>query len=276
MKGNVMTNVEIIAIGNELLLGDVLDTNTHWLCRQCTGLGEVVQRAVLVRDEIPVIVQELRMAIARAPELILTTGGLGPTDDDMTLAAVAEAIGHPLEQNVEAIALVTATFTELANKGYVDDAAITPARAKMAMLPRGATPLRNSVGAAPGVLLQIDNSTIVSLPGVPDELHAIFTESLQPLLEATFGARVFQSRLMIVTCRDESVLAPLLTDVVSRHPSVYIKSRARRYGADITFRITLSTSGESKEAVVQSLEDAIADVHATLAQALIYVESVEE
>jgi molybdenum cofactor synthesis domain-containing protein len=269
-----MTNVEIFAIGNELLIGDVLDTNTHWLCRQCTELGGFVQRAVLLRDDIPVIVRELQAAIARAPRLILTTGGLGPTDDDMTLAAVAQALHRPLEQHADALAMVTATFVELAHKGYVDDATMTPARAKMGMLPQGATPLHNSVGAAPGVWLQADNTTIVSLPGVPDELQAIFTESLQPLLGSIFGARVFQSRLMIVTCKDESVLAPLLTNVVSKHPLVYIKSRARRYGADITFRITLSTTGDSKETVAQHLDVAIADLRETLAQAQIAVETI--
>jgi molybdenum cofactor synthesis domain-containing protein len=98
-----LARAEIIAIGNELLLGDVLDTNTNWLCKRITGLGGLVSRAALIRDEHAAIVSEIRSALDRAPDLIITTGGLGPTGDDITMEAVAEATGHPIELHAQAL-----------------------------------------------------------------------------------------------------------------------------------------------------------------------------
>jgi nicotinamide-nucleotide amidase len=89
---------EIIAIGNELLLGDVLDTNTNWLCRRITGVGGQVTRVAMIRDDIEAISTEIQAVLDRKPELILTTGGLGPTGDDITLLAVASATGRPVEE----------------------------------------------------------------------------------------------------------------------------------------------------------------------------------
>lgn len=267
-----MIAVEILAIGNEILLGDVLDSNSNWLCKQITGLGGSVQRVVQLRDDVAAIADELRAALARAPALIITTGGLGPTADDLSLQAVADATDCPLEQHPEALALVRDTFAELARKGYVADANLTPARAKMAMLPRGATPLPNSVGAAPGVLLRVGATSIVSLPGVPSELRAIYEGPLQPQLRAIFGARAYREHLLIAHCNDESVLAPLLEGVAARHPDVYVKSRATHYGADVTFRITLSAAGRTADQIAQRLAAARADLEATLAQQQIALE----
>ncbi|HEM62067.1 MAG TPA: competence/damage-inducible protein A, partial [Chloroflexi bacterium] len=101
---------EIIAIGNELLLGDVLDTNTNWLCQRITGVGGQVTRAALIRDDIEAIVSEVRSVLARSPNLIITTGGLGPTGDDITLQGVAEATGRPLELHTEALALTKSRY----------------------------------------------------------------------------------------------------------------------------------------------------------------------
>jgi nicotinamide-nucleotide amidase len=151
-----MPTCEIIAIGNELLQGDVLDTNTHWLIQQVTELGGRVTRAVMVRDEPDAIAHELHGARERGTALILTGGGLGPTDDDLTLGAVAKATACPLQLDPLALEMVRCTYEDLVDRGVFADAAMTPAREKMACLPRGATPLDNPVGAAPGVLLPGD------------------------------------------------------------------------------------------------------------------------
>jgi len=267
-----MGTVEIIAIGNELLLGDTLDTNTSWLCRTITGLGGRVERAVLVRDERPAIVREVRGALERHVSLLITSGGLGPTEDDLTLEAIAEALGRALLVNARALALVQQTYERLAAAGYVADARLTESRVKMARLPEGAEPLENPVGAAPGVLLRVDRTTLVSLPGVPAELKAIVTGPLQPVLQEIFGAGVFSEREVIALCRDETVLAPILRDVSHRHPDVYIKSRAREFGADLRFRITLSLSGRDPAIVNARLEDAARDLCTALRHVGIDVE----
>ncbi|MGB9300047.1 MAG: competence/damage-inducible protein A, partial [Anaerolineae bacterium] len=201
---------EIIAVGNELLLGDVLDTNTNWLCKRITGIGGVVARAALVRDEHQAIVAEIRSALERAPDLIITTGGLGPTGDDITMQAVAEATARPIELHAKALAMVLARYHDLWEKGYLQDPTITDARKKMACLPRGAAALRNPVGTAPAAVLEMGDSTLVSLPGVPEELKGIYEETLQPVLKRIFGDSYYEERSIIALCGDESSLAPVL------------------------------------------------------------------
>jgi nicotinamide-nucleotide amidase len=248
---------EIIAIGNELLLGDVLDTNTNWLCKRITGIGGQVTRVAVIRDEIEAIAEEIRAALKRSPDLILTSGGLGPTGDDITLQGVAEATGRPLELHPEALALLKATYEALTRKGYLKDAPLTEARKKMAYLPQGATALTNPVGAAPACLLRMGDTTLVSLPGVPDELKGIYEETLQPILKPIFGDSYYQEKAIIALCGDESSLAPILAKVVEAHPEVYMKSRARRYGSEVRILITLSAAASSKEEVEQRIGAAL-------------------
>jgi len=261
-----MPTCEIIAIGNELLQGDVLDSNTHWLIQQVTGLGGRATRAVMVRDDPQAIVDELNGACERGADLILLGGGLGPTDDDLTLGAVALATGCPLQLDQLALDMVRRTYQDLADRGLFHDAGITPAREKMAHLPQGATPLDNPAGAAPGVLLPWGRATIICLPGVPGEMRAIWQSSLPPVLEALFGESTFRERVVTAACGDESVLAPILRAVTARHPAVYIKSRAKRLGIDLAFRITLSLSGSDAAALEEALRIAAEDLTASLAE----------
>jgi nicotinamide-nucleotide amidase len=263
---------EIIAIGNELLLGDVLDTNTNWLCKRITGVGGQVTRAALIRDETEAIVAEIRAALNRGPDLILTTGGLGPTGDDITLSAVAEATDRPLELHTEALALVKATYENLTRKGYLQDATLTDARKKMAYLPQGATALDNPVGAAPASVLQMGGTTLVSLPGVPEELKGIYEETLQPILKTIFGDSYYEEKAVIALCGDESSLAPVLAQVVDAHPEVYIKSRARRYGSEVRILITLSAAGDAKGEVERRIGAALGTLSEDLGAAGFEVE----
>ncbi len=258
--------VEIIAVGNELLHGDVLDTNTNWLCKRITGIGGQVRRAVTVRDELQDIIAEITSAIERKTDLIITTGGLGPTSDDITLQAVAAAVARPLELDSEALALLKVRYQDLAARGYIRDSALTEAREKMAHLPRGATPLANPVGTAPAVVLSVDTSTLVSLPGVPEELKGIYEDTLQPTLKHIFGDRFYQESSIIALCADESSLAPILQEVVEAHPEVYIKSRARRLGSDVKLLITLSSAGDFREEVEERIRRSLEHLTTALAQ----------
>src|SRR6185369_8059856 len=105
--------VEIFIIGNEILIGDIQDTNTHWLCREIKGMGGCVARAVVLRDEESVIASELKGALARGVDVIITSGGLGPTSDDLTLAAVARGSGVPLLLHEQALRMVSERYDEL-------------------------------------------------------------------------------------------------------------------------------------------------------------------
>ncbi|MBI1801228.1 MAG: competence/damage-inducible protein A [Chloroflexi bacterium] len=255
---------EIIAIGNELLIGDVQDTNTHWLIQRLTGLGGFVRRCFIVRDEFPAIAAALHASLADHTRLIITSGGLGPTGDDLTLAAVAAALSLPLVEHAQAMAMLAKRYQELAQVGWVKSAEMNAARRKMGMFPQGAEPIYNPVGGAPAAQLQVDATTIVCLPGVPPELKGIFTQSMQPLLNELFGSATYQLRSLIVDCQDESFLAAKLQSVVERHPQVYIKSRAKRFGPDMRINVTLSATGPDDPTVTALIDAAQADLQATL------------
>jgi len=259
--------VEIVAIGNEVLDGDVLDTNSHWLCEQITGLGGQVERVTQIRDDVDVISRCLLRSVERGVGLVVTSGGLGPTADDLTLEAVANAMGVPLEADAPAIGWVAERYSDLASQGRVESSGMTAGRAKMARLPKGARPLRNGVGTAPGVLVSWRDAAVACLPGVPSELKHIFGDALTPLLSELFGQSAFCCLEASVGCGDESALAPMLRDVADRHHDVYVKSRARGFGESTRFRVTLSARGSDKDAVARSLRAAWEDLSATLAQA---------
>ena len=259
-----MSTVEIITIGNELLLGDVLDTNTHWLCCQFRQLGATVRRVTMVPDEPEVIADAVLQALQRAPSLLILAGGLGPTSDDRTVASLAAALHRPLVLDSKAHGMVQATYQRLAAENVVHDDVLSDERRKMAFLPLGAEPLANAVGAAPGVFLQEGRTTLVCLPGVPEELQAIYLQSLLPRLPGLLAARVFEEHILVTDCGDESRLAPVVDHVARNHPGVYAKSRAKAYAVGVQLRITLSAFGDDAQEVQSSIEAAERDLIAGL------------
>jgi len=265
---------EIIAIGNELLIGDVLDTNTHWLCRRVTGLGGVISRVTLIGDDREVIAGVLQDALAREARVIVTTGGLGPTADDLTLSAVARALGLPLVESERALQMVQTTYTQLAAAGLVAHDTLTEERRKMAILPAGALPLFNPVGAAPGVVMRHGASTIICLPGVPEEMKGIFETSLPTLLAELYGEAYYAERVAQLDCGDESMLAPIVDCLAIAHPSVYVKSRAKAYGPDVRLKVTLSARGPNQSQVDGWLDAALHDLCAGLRAAGISIISL--
>lgn len=262
-----VVNVEIVIIGNEVLLGLVQDTHSNYLCRVVRGMGGRVRHIAVVRDEADAIADEIRAALARRTDLLFTCGGLGPTDDDLTLAAIAQALNRQLEINTTARAFIERRYAELAAQGYVSSAALIDARLKMARLPEGAYIIDNPIGAAPAVAIDTRAARIVALPGVPAELKAIVEGPLQALLKEMFGRGSYREREVMVECGDESRLAPALRQVVAAHPEVYIKSRASHFGRDVMFRITISASAESAEAADRMIVAASDDLSRTFAQA---------
>ena len=266
-----VVNVEIVIIGNEVLLGLVQDTNSNYLCRVVHGVGGRVRHIAVVRDEADAIADEISAALARHTDLLFTCGGLGPTDDDLTLAAIAQALNLQLEINPAARAFVERRYTELAAQGYVSNAALTEARLKMARLPAGARIIDNPIGAAPAMTLMARATRLVALPGVPGELKAIVEGPLQALLKERFGRGSYREREVMVECGDESKLAPALRQVVAAHPEVYIKSRASHFGRDVMFRITVSASAESAEAADRLIVAASDDLSSAFAQAGIHL-----
>lgn len=271
-----MAHIEILSIGNEILLGDVLDTNSYWLCQQFTRRGSRVRRVVQVGDDVEEIAGEIRAALQRQAGLVLTTGGLGPTDDDLTLQAVALALGRPLGENEEALAALEERYRLLVAQGFLSDGTITPPRRKMVTFPEGGEPLTNPVGTAPGVLVRHGPTVLVALPGVPEEMRAIFESTLAGRLDELLGRGCY-AEWSITVGAGEAALAPLLRQVVRAHPDVYVKSHARRIDprSRIHVRVTLSRSGQERREVQAGLEEALQDLLRALEAARISVEGIE-
>ncbi|MGB9853532.1 MAG: molybdopterin-binding protein, partial [Candidatus Bathyarchaeales archaeon] len=148
--------IEIVCIGNELLIGKTLNTNAQWLAKRATSLGITVKRITVVGDEVEEIANAIREALQRKPRFLITTGGLGPTFDDKTLEGIAKALNRKLELNQKALQMVKEKYEAYAKAGKIEEVEMTPHRVKMAMLPEGAEPLQNPVGTAPGVIMKFE------------------------------------------------------------------------------------------------------------------------
>jgi molybdenum cofactor synthesis domain-containing protein len=257
--------VEIFSIGDELLRGIVADTNSNWIAKRVAARGAALQRVTTLPDDPQIVGAEIRAAIERGPDLLVTQGGLGPTDDDRTREAVAIGTDRPQRPDEGAEAIVRARFEQLARDGAVAHASLDDARMRMAHLPEGARALENDVGTAPGIVLPLDRTTIVCLPGVPPELHWIWEHPLAAVLDDVLGPGGFDERTFETDVRDESRMAYLLRLVAERHPGVYVKSRAHGFDEGDEVRITLAAAGEDDAAARALVDEAERDLRAALA-----------
>ncbi|MHA2316087.1 MAG: molybdopterin-binding protein, partial [Candidatus Hermodarchaeia archaeon] len=139
-------HMEVICVGNELLIGKTLNTNAQWLAKRTTALGLSARRIMIVGDDVDEISNAIREAMQRNPRFLITTGGLGPTFDDKTLEGLAKALKCKLEINEEALTMFKEKYRKYAEEGKMKKAELTPPRVKMAKLPEGAKPLFNPVG----------------------------------------------------------------------------------------------------------------------------------
>ena len=194
----------IVTIGDELLIGQVQDTNAAWLARKLAGLGIPVRRTVTVGDE----AQDIAAAIGEALEstaLVLATGGLGPTHDDVTREAVADHLGVPLRLNALAYQAVERFFAERGR-------AVPPHGERVAMVPEGFVALPNSVGTAPGLWMEKE-AVLVLVPGVPREMKAIFDEEVAPRLRRRLSPDAISHRTLCTAGVGESDLQEMLGDI---------------------------------------------------------------
>jgi nicotinamide-nucleotide amidase len=200
--------VELINTGSELMLGRVLNTHQQWLCRQLADLGYVVTRQVAVPDTGSDIEQAVREALARA-DLVIATGGLGPTSDDLTRDLVAQLLGKELREDAAVLAHIRSFFESRKRP--------MPERTKVqAMVPDGATVLHNPHGTAPGLAMEVrpnhfrtggKPSWLIMLPGPPRELRPMFTDTVAPLVRRVLPlASGFVCRTLRTTGIGESVV----------------------------------------------------------------------
>lgn len=240
------TRVGILSIGNEILDGLVLDTNSNWIQRRLASIGARVDRLVSVRDDLDEIGIGLSF-VRQTCDVIVTSGGLGPTHDDMTLAAIARALHRKLVEDSQAEMIVRRQYKMLHERNIVDSPAYTPSRRKMARIPEGGLALNNTVGGAPGVELEDNGTTIFCLPGVPSELKFIFDDSVVPWLTTRLGASKYVETVVEFHIGDESVFAPVIESAMTKVKGVYIKSMPKTYGTSDSLQVWVSAHGKNKK-----------------------------
>jgi len=191
--------IELIVIGSELTAGAVVDTNTQTIARMLRDAGFEVQRVTVVGDELEAIAAAVREAAARA-DILITTGGLGPTVDDPTREAIARAAGVELSFHQELWEPIRARFARL-------DRPVSENNRQQAFLPAGAEALPNPNGTAPGFSLTIGRSLLCAVPGVPGEMKAMIREWVLPLIAGRGGrGEVIRTRTIHVVGLGESII----------------------------------------------------------------------
>ena len=253
-------SVEIICVGNELLIGKTLNTNAQWLADQVTRFGGKVIRITEISDDVREIASVVGEALKRKVDFVITSGGLGPTFDDKTLQGISRATRKKLKLNPEALRLVRDRYKEMSLPKKLR---LTKPRVKMAILPEGSSPIPNPVGTAPGVLVEYGAAKLISLPGVPKELKAIFERSVSEMIRRKSGNLAFYESSMIVRGVVESALSPLIDRVMQRNRQVYVKSHPKgiegRTGAliELHFSSTEKNRGEARERVIKAIIDMV-------------------
>jgi competence/damage-inducible protein CinA-like protein len=173
-----MPSAEIITIGTEILLGEIVDTNTRYIARTLRGMGVDLYRTITIGDNVERIAEAIYNSMNRA-EIVITTGGLGPTVDDPTREAVAKAAGVELEFREDLWEQVVAVISRYGRRPSEN-------QKRQAYIPKGALAIPNPVGTAPCFIVETERNAVVSLPGVPNEMEHILHESIIPYLQERF------------------------------------------------------------------------------------------
>lgn len=207
--------VEIFSIGKELLIGQIQDANSFWLAQRVTSLGATMQRISVLDDEQSSLVGAFRDAIARGSRTIITTGGLGPTPDDLTVAALAELTGVGTHVDDAVVA------DHLRRRGITLEEH-TPNLKIMATIPDGATAYPSPAGWAPLIRVDVGEAAIFSMPGPPREMEAVFARYLEDYFRAGAGAHRAVTHRVYVDMY-ESEVAPMIKQVMDTIPGTYCK-----------------------------------------------------
>ncbi len=231
-----MKKASIISIGNEILSGQTVDTNASYLSEKLLSIGIAVVSSYTIADEIDSIVRSLSLAGSDA-ELVLVTGGLGPTDDDLTRQAFAKYLGTELQLDNELLQKIQIFFTSRNLQ--------MPEKTKIqAYIPAGAKALANNLGTAPGIMAEVKDKLLIALPGVPSEMKQMFEESVLPELQRFAGGQAVVIRKLKCFGTGESNIAELLGSLMQRGRNPLINCTA--LCGIITLTITATAKDKDK------------------------------
>ncbi len=235
-------NAEIICVGSEILLGDIVNTNAVFLSKGLAELGINVHYQTVVGDNEQRLIDALKIAYSRS-DIVVTTGGLGPTKDDITKEAVAKFFQKELIYNED----IYNTIKNYLKKKYNKDT-ISPSNRKQAYVPDGAITIENSVGTAPGIFLTDKNKTALLLPGPPKEAEHVFTLASERHLKRLSSSTILSANLILKGI-GESIAADEISSYLDlKNPTV------APYAKEDCVVIRITASGESKETCISAIQ----------------------
>lgn len=234
---------EIICIGTELLLGDIVNSNAAYLSKQLALLGIDVYHHSTVGDNPARLAAAIKLALSRA-DIVITTGGLGPTVDDITTATISEATGLKLIFDRNIASRIRTRFVRRHIKLPVSNL-------RQAYLPRGAIALRNDEGTAPGLFIKLaSNKMLIALPGPPKELNPMFEKSCLPMLKKICGAKhLIKTRILKITGLPESKVSEKVRDILKIGPVTTVGIYARLGEVDLKIRTKAKSETDAKKAI---------------------------
>jgi len=241
---------EIVAIGSELLLGQIIDTNSSYIAKRLAENGIELVQTTAVGDDLQQMKEVIREAAKRS-QIVITTGGIGPTEDDLTREVIAEVFQRPLTFQPHLMEQIETLFKK---RGF----RMAENNRKQAYIPEGSIPIENPKGTAPGFIVEHSNGSIISIPGVPPEMEYLMENTVIPYLRKRFDIKhdVIQYRVLRACGLGESAIGLQIKDLMkeSRNPSVGTLASI----GDIRIRITAKAqSPEEASNLIQKMEQEI-------------------
>ena len=254
-----MPDISIITIGDELLIGQVIDTNSAWMAQELNKEGFNVIRRVAIADDKQSILTALNEEEKHAT-IILITGGLGPTSDDITKPTLCQYFNGRMKLNEEALENVKYLFEKVFKKP------VTPINLKQAEVPDCCRVLQNKRGTAPGMLFEKNNAVFISLPGVPYEMQGLMLAEVIPFLKERFTAAQIIHKTLLTVGIGESALAEKIKDFESALPESIKLAYLPSYGM---VRLRLTTKAEFHEKIRQDMDFAFEELKKLTAEYLV-------
>jgi competence/damage-inducible protein CinA-like protein len=256
-------NAEIIAIGSELLLGETVDTNSAYLARQMAAIGVNLFRKQVIGDNEERIAAAISEALGRC-DLVICSGGLGPTVDDVTREAVARALGRPLEFHQHLLDQIEARFRSFGRT-------MSPSNRRQAYVPQGARIVENPRGTAPAFIVEDEHGTVAVLPGVPSEMRYLWEHAIQPYLRDERGeTSVILVKTLHATGTGESVIGELVADLMAQtNPTLGISAKRAQY------ELRIGAKGASRAEAEALLEQTAATIRERLGHYLLGEEKLD-
>lgn len=240
-------SVALLSIGNELLRGEIANTNAQWLAGELTQLGFTVDVIETVADD-EALLASVISRLCQSHTFVIATGGLGPTTDDLTAAAASAAVKTELMLNEDALAAIRRRVEGAGRE-------MRPGHKKQALVPKGSEVLLNSEGTAPGFVLKVADAHAFFLPGVPREMKGMFESHVMPRIRSAVTTFVFHICLHTVG-RGESWIAEQLDGIEEHHPHVVFRYRAKSSEVDVRIEASGKDPVDARENAMDAAADA--------------------